>query len=182
MTIELLKSKESELREYLKFLWTIPVKDRTPEQINALFILDDAVMLFYPYQYKWQLKIKGQKWIDDIINKSLTILQNREIEKGGGKMGTLKEEARDYEPKQTKNIADLPEVDVNLELFDAEGKDTNGKVFKYKYLSLNGEEYRVPASVIAELQEIVKAKPDTVKIKVAKSGSGLNTKYKVIQL
>ena len=55
---------------------------------------------------------------------------------GGIQMATLKEEAKAYIPKQTKNIADLSEVDVNVALLDGEGTDAEGKEFKYKSIDL----------------------------------------------
>jgi|TARA_R100000656_G_scaffold43358_1_gene35876 hypothetical protein len=95
------------------------------------------------------------------------------------KMATLKEEAMAYEPKQTLNIADLPEVSVNLELFDGEGTDKNGDMFKYKYTKLEGKDYRVPVTVLEEIQKILKLKPEVEKVKVTKTGSGMATKYSV---
>lgn len=97
-------------------------------------------------------------------------------------MSTLQEEAKAYVPQRTKNIADLNEVTTDLEVMQGEGKDDKGKIFKYKYVELNGEQYRVPASVLGDLQEILKVKPNLKKFKVTKTGSGLNTDYKVIQL
>jgi len=49
-------------------------------------------------------------------------------------MATLKETANEYVAPQTKNIADLEKVPVEIELLDGEGKDNNGEVFKYIYL------------------------------------------------
>ena len=99
-------------------------------------------------------------------------------------MATLKEEAQAYEPQQTKNIADLEVVnidEVNV-LESEEKKDKDGKPFRYKYFVKDGEKYRVPSSVLEEIQSILEVKPKTKFIKVTKSGSGLNTKYKVIQV
>lgn len=98
-------------------------------------------------------------------------------------MATLKDEAKAYEPRQTKNIAELEVVDVNVEILESEEKtDSQGKKFKYKYFVKDGEEYRVPNSVLEQIQEILKVKPNQEKIKVTKTGTGLATKYKVIQL
>lgn len=94
-------------------------------------------------------------------------------------MATLKEEAMAYEPKQTLNIADLDEVPVDLQLYDGQGKDKDGNDFKYKYAELNGKEYRVPNSVLEEIQKILRLKPTVSKVKVIKKGSGLSTRYEV---
>lgn len=99
-------------------------------------------------------------------------------------MGTIKEEAQGYEPKQTKNIADLPEVSVNLIIEDdvRTGTDKDGKVFEYKVTLINDEEYRVPDSVLKALKVHLEQKPDLEKFKVVKSGEGLNTTYTVVPL
>lgn len=97
-------------------------------------------------------------------------------------MATLKESAETYERKQTKNIADLDEVPLDLEVYKGEGTDSDGKTFTYNYVELNEEHYRVPNSVLEEMKAILEAKPDTKLVKVKKTGEGLGTKYKVIQL
>jgi len=43
----------------------------------------------------------------------------------------------------------------------------------------NGQEYRVPNTVLEEIQKILKLKPETKFVKVSKKGSGLNTTYSV---
>ena len=42
-------------------------------------------------------------------------------------MSTLRQTAQDYVPQQTKNIADLPQVPVDIELFDGTGVDDETK-------------------------------------------------------
>lgn len=97
-------------------------------------------------------------------------------------MATLKESAMVFVPQQTKNIAELNEVPLDIVLFDGEGTDDNGKTFTYKYAELNGEKYRVPGSVIGQLKTQLEANPNLSKCKVKKEGSGLNTRYTVIPL
>ena len=95
-------------------------------------------------------------------------------------MANLKQVAMAYKPKQTLNIADLDRVD--LEAFDIEdrtGTDSEGKDFTYKVMIANGNEYRVPNTVIEEIQKILTLKPEVRYISVKKSGSGLATRYKV---
>ena len=95
-------------------------------------------------------------------------------------MGNLLDEAKAYEPKQTLNVADLPSVDVNaVELQAREGKDTDGEPFKYNVIVVEGKEYRVPNMVLEKIKEATKIKPDIKKVKVNKSGSGLNTRYSI---
>lgn len=95
-------------------------------------------------------------------------------------MGTLFEEAKAFEPQQTMNIADLDSVPVrDVQLFTKEGKNAEGEAYSFRYLEFNGKPYRVPTSVVEELQTIIKLKPDVKNIRVKKSGSGLATRYKV---
>jgi hypothetical protein len=97
-------------------------------------------------------------------------------------MTTLKESAKAYVPKQTLNIADLPEVSVDLDLQDGEGTDNEGKPFKYKFIQINGQDYRVPGSVIGDLKAMLEEKPNMTKFKVTKKGAGMNTRYTIIPL
>ena len=98
-------------------------------------------------------------------------------------MTNLKDSASAYIPAKMKNVADLPSVDVNLELKDGEGIDEAGKVYKYKYFEVDGEKYRVPAVVLGQLKDILEYKADLKTFKVKKSGQGKEgTKYTTIQL
>ena len=97
-------------------------------------------------------------------------------------MATLKECAKEFQPKQTLNIAELQEVSVDLQLEDREGIDNDGKPFSYKVINLNGTDYRVPSSVLGDLKAILEQKPTLEKFKVSKKGAGMNTRYTVIPL
>ena len=98
-------------------------------------------------------------------------------------MATLKEAAQAYTPQQTKNIADLQEVNIeNMELQDREGTDNEGKPFKYKVINVDGEDYRVPGSVIGSIKGILDKKPDLKRVSVSKTGTGMNTRYQVIPI
>ena len=95
-------------------------------------------------------------------------------------MGTLFEEAKAYEPQQTMNIADLDSVPIrDVQLFTQEGKNAEGEAFSFRYMEFNGKKYRVPSSVLEEIQTVIQLKPDVKNVKVEKSGSGLATRYKV---
>ena len=97
-------------------------------------------------------------------------------------MASLKEEAQGYEPKQTKNIADLEVVRTDLELVDRVGKSSDGEEFKYKVVIVEGEEYRCPGSVLGNLKAILQQNSSLKTFKVTKTGTGLTTKYTVIPL
>lgn len=102
-------------------------------------------------------------------------------------MPTISEFAKSYEPKKTKNISELSEVPTDLQLDDDEfmGKDFEtgeAKMVKQKIVTLNGEQYRVPFSVITDLQAILKQNPALKKFSVSKKGTGKGTKYTVIPL
>ena len=94
-------------------------------------------------------------------------------------MASLKETAVEYEPKLTLNIAVLDKVDISFPREEITGTDKDGKTFDYHVMIANGQEYRVPNTVLEEIQKILKLKPDTKSVKVSKKGSGLNTSYSV---
>ena len=123
-------------------------------------------------EHKSQTKLCSQVYIQSRKNKS----------EGEKKMSKLKEEALNYEAPTTKNIVDLKEVDVEMELEDREGKDKDGEIFKYKVIVVDGEDYRVPGSVIGNLKGILEKKPDLKKFSVSKTGEGMNTRYTVIPM
>lgn len=95
-------------------------------------------------------------------------------------MATLKEEAQAYEPPQTENIANVEKIPVELELKDGEGKDKEGTAFKYKYVEINGKQYRVPGSVLGGIKAILKKMPYIKYVTVDKEGEGMATRYHVM--
>ena len=105
-------------------------------------------------------------------------------------MGTLKSEAEAYVPQQkTRNVAELPEVSVNFKLVDdsfevdevIDGVKVK-KTVNIKVIEVNGERFRVPSSVIEQLQIHLESNPNLEKFKVNASGTGMSTKYTVIPL
>jgi len=94
-------------------------------------------------------------------------------------MTSLKETAKEYEPKLTLNIADLDKVDISFPVEDRTGTDKEGKPFEYKVMIANSQEYRVPNTVLEEIKKILKLKSETKYVKVSKKGSGLATSYSV---
>ena len=104
-------------------------------------------------------------------------------------MAKLNEFAKDYEPiATTKNIADLPEVSVDIELEDDSFEFTDKQTGKPKQVSqkvihVNGETYRVPVSVIGQLKILLEDNPNLKRFKVKKSGVGKDdTRYQCIPL
>lgn len=101
-------------------------------------------------------------------------------------MAKLKDEALAYESKLTKNIAELEEVSVDIDVeddeFETEDEKGNPKTVKQKVTMIDGEKYRVPNSVLKQLKTHLEDNPNLKKFKVKKSGSGLNTDYTVIPI
>ena len=96
------------------------------------------------------------------------------------KMASLKESAMAYEAPTTLNIADLDKIPIDLEVKDGEGKDKDGEIFKYKYATIEGKDYRIAGSVLGGIKAILKKVPDLKLVTVIKQGTGMNTRYTVI--
>ena len=92
------------------------------------------------------------------------------------------DEAKAYEPPQTKNIADLEKVPTDIEVVEKEYTKSDGDKFKLKVVEVGGEDYRVPTSVLKSLKAIVEEKKELKFFKVKKTGEGLKTEYTVITL
>lgn len=98
-------------------------------------------------------------------------------------MTNLKDRAKEYEGKTTKNIADLDKVSVNLAIEERTFKEGQPDEFTVDVIVVDGEDYRVPASVLIQLQLHLKDIPDLKHIQVLKTGEGLKgTKYTVVPL
>lgn len=98
------------------------------------------------------------------------------------KMATLKEQAKAYEPPQTKNIAELDQIDVNVDISEAVRAKKDGTEFRYNYIIVDEIEYRVPDSVLKQLKVHLKNTPSLRTFKVVSEGTGMNTEYTVIPL
>ena len=96
-------------------------------------------------------------------------------------MGTLKDHAQAYEPKQLKNITELEVVRCDLETKE-ETFGEGAEAFKALIAVVDGEKYRVPVSVLKSLKAILKVKPELTTFQVSKTGQGMNTEYTVIPL
>ena len=98
-------------------------------------------------------------------------------------MANIKEAAKAFEPKHTKNIADLEEVPVGVEIEERICKPGTPEEFTIKVALIDGEEYRVPGSVLFGLKEILKKFPNLKRFTVSKVGQGqTGTRYTVIPL
>ena len=103
-------------------------------------------------------------------------------------MATIGQEAKAYEPPQnTKNIADLERVSVDLELVDDKYTFTNKKTGEeetvdQKVIVVDGINHKVPISVINQVKAQMEANPNMKFFKVKKEGEDLNTRYTVIPL
>lgn len=95
---------------------------------------------------------------------------------------SIRDSAKAYEPKLTKNIAELKTVSVDMALLEGKGKDKDGNEFTYNYIETDGEQYRVPGKILGDLKAILEKKPTLKNFSVAKKGTGLNTQYTVIPL
>lgn len=93
-------------------------------------------------------------------------------------MASLKEEASGYQQKQTQNIADLEFVNIE----DVQVEEEANVEFPYKYITKNGQRYRVPNSVLEQLQNILSEKPAIKLVKVLRKGEGIKTSYTVIPI
>jgi len=92
----------------------------------------------------------------------------------------MKEEAQQYEPQLTMNIADLDKFSIDIELLDGKGEDANGEAFTYKYVEIEGKKYRVAGSVIGGIKALLQKMPNLKQVSVIKQGQGMNTRYNVI--
>ncbi len=100
-------------------------------------------------------------------------------------MGSIKEEAQAYEGRSTRTVDELEKVSVDLVLTDDEydiEEDGKTKTVKQKIFNIDGEDYRVPNSVLRDLKIILADNPSIKFFKVKKVGEGLKTNYTVIPL
>ena len=101
----------------------------------------------------------------------------------GENMETLKQAAQAFVPPQkTKNISELKRVSVEIELKTKEGKDREGQPYTYKYIEVEGQEYRVAGPVIRGIKNLIEKFPNMKYFSVMKDGDGMNTKYQVVPL
>lgn len=107
-------------------------------------------------------------------------------------MGNIRQESQAYEPKTTRNIADLDVVDIEADIksdtFPVKKKDKETNVEYVENVTIeyiiagNNERYRIPLIVKKQLKEHLAENPKLKWFKVRKKGTGLATEYTVIPL
>lgn len=97
-------------------------------------------------------------------------------------MSTIAEESKNYEGKRMKSIVELKEVSVAMELKSRDLVNREGESFTVRYIEVNGEEFRVPDSVLSNLKMILESNPSLKTFMVRSSGTGLATSYTVVPL
>ena len=98
-------------------------------------------------------------------------------------MSTLKEQAKTYVKPTTKNISELDKIPIDIELLDGTGQNKKGETFKYKYVLVDNEEYRVPGTVIGGIKGLLSKIPNLKFVSVIKSGTTKeDTSYQVIPI
>ena len=98
-------------------------------------------------------------------------------------MPTIKDSAIAYEGEsKTKNIVELSKVSTALEITTKELKNKQGEKFILNYITVGGEQYRIPDSVLKSLKVILEDNPNLKEFRVKKQGTGMETTYTVIPL
>jgi hypothetical protein len=95
---------------------------------------------------------------------------------------TIKDAANSYESKQTKNISEVEVVRTDMELREEVFKEGTPDEFKVNITTIDGQEYRIPDSVLKSLKSILESKPNLKTFQVKKTGTGMNTSYIVVPL
>lgn len=94
----------------------------------------------------------------------------------------IKEVSENYVAPITKNVADLDKIPINMDVKEKKAMDADGKEFSYMFIEVDNTEYRMPRTVIKQLQDHLKNNPDLTHFKVERKGTGLQTSYTVIPL
>ena len=103
-------------------------------------------------------------------------------------MATLGEYAKEHvSATATKNIVELPEVMVDVELHDdsfefIDKVTGETKTVKQKVIKIGEEKFRCPTSVTDQLKVHLLDNPNLKKFKVRSTGTGMDTRYTVIPL
>lgn len=93
---------------------------------------------------------------------------------------SLRETALTYEPRTTYNIAELNTVDLSLPM-EARVFEKDGEERVYNVIVVEGEDYRVPNSVVSQVKTLLENKPEVTHVKVIRKGTGMNTRYTVLE-
>jgi len=91
-------------------------------------------------------------------------------------MTSIAEEAKEYEPATTANIADLERVSTSAEVVEKTYKEGTEDEFKLKVITIDKIDYRVPNTVFANIKAILSENPELKSFKVKKDGTGMSTR------
>ena len=97
-------------------------------------------------------------------------------------METIAEKAKTYEAGQTGNISELQSVSTKTPIVTKSYKEGTEDEFRLNIINVEGTDYRVPASVLANLKVLLEERPELETFKVRKDGTGMQTRYTVIPL
>lgn len=98
-------------------------------------------------------------------------------------MTSLKEAAEEFESTSIKNISELKEVSVDIDVQEETKTNAAGESYIQKFIVVGKEKYRVPVTVISSLKEIMERKPNMKSFCVSRVGTTKeDTKYTVIPL
>lgn len=120
---------------------------------------------------------------ENIFNGVTSFQELIELKGGFEQMGSLKATAEDYTSQKMRNISELKSVDVNEAVLHETRNRPDGTTYEVDYIVIDGEEYRVPSSVLAALKEMLSEKPKMKTFKVKRTGTTKeDTRYTLIPL
>ena len=102
---------------------------------------------------------------------------------GGKQMVSLTERAQSYtQSGKLKNISELKSIPVDIDITEKVFGEGTDKEFKAEVIEVEGEQYKMPVTVISGLKVILEENPNLKTFKVKKVGSGMGTEYHIIPL
>jgi len=96
-------------------------------------------------------------------------------------MVSIGEAAAVAEKKKTKNISDLGKISIDKEIKEKVFKEGTPDEYTLQVIEHEGEDYRVPLSVLLSIKELKKKYPQMKTFEVLREGTTQNdTRYQVI--
>ena len=101
-------------------------------------------------------------------------------------LGSIKELAQQYQNGTFRKIEEYPFIHVNNQISERTCMTSEGKEFTIKEISIlnketgNTERVRMPNSVLAGLNVLLKDNPHLEYFRVLRTGVGMNTRYTVL--
>ena len=99
------------------------------------------------------------------------------------KTQTLRHAAKEHKQRTFKQVQDFDKINIDIEIVEKKAINGKGEEFLFQEASLYNKDtdsidnVRIPRSVIAQLNILLKDSPKMQYFKVIKSGEGLNTVY-----